>query len=140
MTMRLGLPSVSGPATRYPFALRSPTLNSIIVPSFAIGFSPYAKGKAGQCPPFQQHLNALRAPLHAGVGVETREQEADAEPGEYDQRESEQCKVSTLSPSPSVSDSRMQEAGICHPGNKRSNFLGIPSPISPPRFIGPHGS
>src|SRR5438445_13847188 len=69
--------------------------------------------------------------------MQPRQQIAYTEIGEYYKKKRDYGEVRRASAAPAVGDPRMQETGVGQPGDQRPDLLGIPAPVTAPRFVGP---
>src|SRR5205085_6509784 len=80
--------------------------------------------------------STLRAPSR--VRVQPRQKVADAEVREDDEEERDDCEVGRRASRPAARDSDVQERAVGEPRDERADLLRVPSPVAPPRLVGPH--
>ena len=74
------------------------------------------------------------------VGVDSAEEEVDAEVGDDDAQEG-QCAVEVEAMCAAVDGQRgVQRQGVDDEGDEGPDFLGVPAPVVAPRDVGPQGA
>src|SRR3990172_4909863 len=79
------------------------------------------------------------SPRQAGVGMEARQKEVDAQEREEDSAESDDREDRRLAPPPPHRQPPVEKRCVEEPRDERPRFLRVPAPVGPPGVLGPDG-